>query len=97
MKNAIARGERLRNLFLGVIVLGAIAFALLPRLGLEAAPLPRFDLVAEATPLPRPVVEPQIVLAGAPPLPASLQATLDVSAGLLDELGLGALVAWIDK
>lgn len=77
MKDAAARGERLRTLFVAVIVLGAIALALLPRLKLEAASTPGLDLAAEAMPLPRPVVEPQAFLTGAPPLPASVQTTLD--------------------
>lgn len=78
MKDAAARGERLRNLIVAAIVLLAIALALAPRFKSEAASLPRLDLAAEAMPLPRPAIEPQTFLTGAPPLSASTQFILDL-------------------
>lgn len=82
MKDAAARGERLRTVFVVAVVLGAIAVALLPRLELprlelKVASTPSLDLAAAGLPLPRPVVEPQAFLTGVPPLPASVQTTLD--------------------
>lgn len=78
MRDLAERGERLRNLFVATIVLVAIALALAPRFKSEAASPSRLDLAAEAMPLPRPAIEPQAFLAGAPPLPSSTQFTLDL-------------------
>jgi hypothetical protein len=78
MKDAAARGERLRNLIVAAIVLVAITLALAPSFKSEAASFPRIDLAAEAMSLPRPAIEPQIFLTGAPPLPESTQFILDL-------------------
>ena len=77
MKDVAARGERLRNLIVVASVLVAIALTLAPRFKSEAASLSRFDLAVKAMPFPRPSIEPQAFLTGAPPLPESVQATLD--------------------
>ena len=80
MKDDSARGESLRNLFVGAVVLVAIALAVAPKLKFEFEPaaVPRLDLAAEGMSLPRPEIEPQSVLTGAPPLPESAQMRLDL-------------------
>jgi tetratricopeptide (TPR) repeat protein len=82
MRETDARGERLRNRAVLAIVVVALGLALAPKLkfdfGLEPAAAPRLDLAAEGLSLPRPVIEPQSTLTGAPPLPESAQARLDL-------------------
>jgi len=46
MKDDSARGERLRNLFVGAIVLVAIALAVAPKFKFEPTSAPRLDLAA---------------------------------------------------
>jgi TPR repeat protein len=80
VRDAEARGERLRNLVVLAIVVVALGLALAPsfKLEFETAAAPRLDLAAEALSLPRPSIEPQIDLPGAPLLPESAQARLDL-------------------
>lgn len=82
MRHAHARGERLRNVIVLVIILAAIGLALAPRLPLDAwfgtASPRRVDLATEGLSLPRPAIAPQTSLSGAPPLSESVQARLDL-------------------
>ena len=82
MDKQAERGERLRNLFVAVVVLAALGLALAPRfkawVGQGDARTARLDLAAESMPLPRPMVEPLDRLPGAPPLPETVAYALDL-------------------
>lgn len=82
MRDADTRGERLRNLVVLAIVVLALGLALASGLrfdfGREPAASPRLDMAAEGLSLPRPAIEAQTFLPGAPPLPESAQTRLDL-------------------
>jgi TPR repeat protein len=81
MRDSASRGEGRRNLVVVLILIAAIAFPLasyLKRLDWGQAEKPRLDLAAESMSLPRPTIEPQTFLTGAPPLPEPAQTWLDL-------------------
>lgn len=76
MREADARGERLRNLVVLAIVLVALGLALAPRFmewnATRGGGAVRLDLAAEPMPFPSPAIEPLNSLPGASPLPESV-------------------------
>lgn len=81
MRDSAMRGEGRRKLVVVLILIAAIAIPLaLYWKGLDGGQpeIPRFDLAAESMSLPRPAIEPQTFLTGAPPLPESVQTRLDL-------------------